>query len=680
MALSKLYSDDVAKRVRIAHTSASTSNTLLIFVVVVTALYLGRAVFVPFAVAVIFAFILAPVIKLLRRWYIPKVLAVATSVMLTAAILFSTVFFIANQIRYLAEDIPYYETTLTQKIKSLQQVGSQSEFLSRISNSLTQFRKGITGDKESKDKPQTGQGGSPDSAIPPPATAKNTKAPLAVVIQQPQPSIFVTLQSVANTLLPPLASLGIIFLFLTFILLQREDLRDRAIRLFGSGDLERTTTAMNDGASRLSRFFLIQTILNLIFGLVIGIGLWVIGTPAPLLWGILAFLMRYVPFVGSFIAAAPPVFLAAAIDPGWSAIWWTVALFLVAEPVMGNLIEPLVQSQTTGMSPLAIIISAAFWTLLWGPIGLLLAVPLTVCLVVLGRHVDRLEFLDIILGDRPALSPVESFYQRALAGDADEASDQAEGQLKECSLLTYYDTVLRPGLILAQRDVESGFLDKKRQEQINHTVSRLIENLEGYEDITPEEKTSNGAIQKWKASNKSDTRKSEDGDLEQEHTDDIAILTEETRSGGWNQEHAVLCVAATSKVDTASAEVLQHLLHAHGIGAKLIADTESEIARLRSLDKKETKHICVITLTSDTTAAKIRFLIKRLRRTFPSKSISVVLLAASENIAAFNEYKKTLSVEHILTRYEGTVAFLVAAATRQTEEIDMPAGKVGQTP
>ena len=260
------------------------------------------------------------------------------------------------------------------------------------------------------------------------------------------------LRDVVVPVIAPLATVGIVFIVLIFILLQREDLRDRMIRLFGSSDLHRTTVAMDDAARRLSRYFLLQLGLNACFGLLISVGLWLIGVPSPLLWGIFAALMRFVPYIGAIIAGALPAALAAAVDPGWSMALLTVALFVVAEPVMGNVIEPLVYGQSTGLSPFAVVVSAIFWTWLWGPIGLLLATPLTLCLVVLGRHVDRLEFLDVLLGDRPALTPAENLYQRMLAGDPDEALESAEQLLKERSLTSYYDDVVLGGLRLAAND------------------------------------------------------------------------------------------------------------------------------------------------------------------------------------------------------------------------------------
>ena len=279
---------------------------------------------------------------------------------------------------------------------------------------------------------------------------------------------------------------ALVVLFLIFILLQREDIRDRFLRLAGTADLQRSTAALDDAGSRLSRFFLMQTLLNAGFGVFIAIGLWLIGVPNAVLWGIFAGLMRFVPFIGGIIAAFFPILLAAAVDPGWTMVLATAGLFLVAEPIAGHVIEPLLYGQHTGLSPVAIVISTLFWTLLWGPIGLLLATPLTVCLVVLGRHIEALQFIEVLLGDEPALEPHERFYQRLLAGDDTEAADMAETELKKKSLSAYYDAVAMPALALAQTDAAHGKLSQEKQLEICDTVEEVVEDLSDYEDQDPE--------------------------------------------------------------------------------------------------------------------------------------------------------------------------------------------------
>jgi AI-2E family transporter len=270
---------------------------------------------------------------------------------------------------------------------------------------------------------------------------------------------FAIVETIAGDALSSLETTFIVVIFVIFILLQREDLRNRFIRLAGSSDLHRTTLAMNDAAGRLSRLFLVQTLVNASFGVIVAVGLYFIGLPSPILWGVVAFLLRFVPYFGPLIAAGSPVALAAAIDPGWSMALETLALFLFVETIIGQVVEPWLYGHNTGISPIAVVISATFWWWMWGTVGLVLSSPLTVCLLVLGRHVERLAFLDVIFGDAPPLTPVENFYQRMLAGDESEVVDQAEQFLKTNSLVNYYDEVALPALLMARVDLRRGVLD-----------------------------------------------------------------------------------------------------------------------------------------------------------------------------------------------------------------------------
>ena len=309
---------------------------------------------------------------------------------------------------------------------------------------------------------------------------------MPVEVRQPPLDPLGLASRVLMPVLHPLATLAIVFVVAVFILIQRDDLRDRIVRLFGTRDLHRTTLAMDDAARRLSRYFLVQLGINACFGLVVAIGLYFIGLPSPLLWGTIAALMRFVPYIGSYIAAGAPILLAAAVEPGWSKALWVGALFLVTEPIIGQLVEPMLYGRSTGLSPLSVVISAIFWGWLWGPVGLIISTPLTLCFVVLGRHVEQFEFLNVLFGDRPALTKIESFYQRALAGDLDEVQEQAEELLKEISLASYYDEVAMPGLELAARDLARGVLTRSQMERIKDTVIALITELEDYEDEKPQ--------------------------------------------------------------------------------------------------------------------------------------------------------------------------------------------------
>ena len=416
---------------------AACAITVLAFIIV-TVLYMGRDVFVPMALAILLSFVLAGPVNFLQALRIPKVAAAVVTVLLAFVVIFALGSLIASQLTRLAGDLPQYQSTIQAKITSLRGVTGSSTTLERAEGMLQDLSKEIN-------KPKTG-GPTPlssDSATNP---GPSRATPIPVEVLQPDPGTLANLRALIAPLISPLATTGIIIIFVIFILLQREDLRNRLIRLAGARDLQRTTAALDDAANRLSRLFLNQLLINSGFGVLIGLGLWTIGVPSPALWGILAAVLRFVPYIGSFIAAAFPLTLAVAVDPGWWMLIWTAILFFVIEPMIGQVIEPMVYGRSTGLSPVAVVVSATFWTALWGPIGLILATPLTVCLVVLGRHVERLAFLDIMFGNRPALSPSEIFYQRMLAGDPTEAAEKAEQFLKERSLSSYYDDVALKGL------------------------------------------------------------------------------------------------------------------------------------------------------------------------------------------------------------------------------------------
>ena len=450
--------------------------TLTVAVVVLAALYVGQDVFLPVVLAILLAFVLAPFVDVMRKWHMGRVPAVIIAVLVALGIILSLGAIIGFQVAGLASDIPRYQTTIESKIGSLRE-GTLGKLPALLKDFGRRFDKAVA-----EPPPEQQAPASPSAPAPP---AAEPSGPLPVEVHEPEPTPVQMARDFLLPLLEPLATTGIVFVVLIFILMQREDLRDRMIRLFGSSDLHRTTAAMDDAARRLSRYFLTQLALNAAFGVVAAIGLWLIGVPSPILWGVFVALMRFVPYIGSFVAAIPPILLAASVDPGWSMALMTLALFLIGEPLMGHVVEPIVYGQSTGLSPFAVVISAIFWTWLWGPVGLLIATPLTLCLVVLGRHVERLEFLDVLLGDRPALTPAENLYQRMLAGDPDEALESAEVLLKERSLTSYYDEVALRGLQLAANDATRGVLTQRQLDQVRDVIRALVQDLGGHEDVEP---------------------------------------------------------------------------------------------------------------------------------------------------------------------------------------------------
>ena len=325
----------------------------------------------------------------------------------------------------------------------------------------------------------------------------------------------------------------------------------------------------------------------------IGVGLWLIGVPNAVLWGILAGLMRFVPFVGSFIAAFFPIVLAAAVDPGWSMVLATAALFIVSEPLAGHVIEPVLYGHHTGLSPIAVVVSTLFWTVLWGPIGLLLATPLTVCLVVLGRHIEALQFVEVILGDEPALEPEERFYQRLLAGDATEAADQAEQALKEQTLSAYYDAVPMRALARAQSDAAQGKLEREKQLEIRDTIEEIVDDLDDYTDVTPEGIASTS----------------------------IPVVSRGGMPEEWLVPYPVLCIASRSALDEAACTMLAQLLKNHGIAAWVQPFADVASAKGFKLDTVDAPLVCLSYSGTASRPAHVPYLVRRLKRVMPGAKL-----------------------------------------------------------
>ncbi|NNM78694.1 AI-2E family transporter [Sphingomonas sp. ID1715] len=430
-------------------------------VVAVGALYLAKDVLVPIVLAVLLAFVVAPLVGLLRRLWIGRTLSVVIAMLIALAVVGLTGTVIGQQAAGLAPDLPKYAERIQKKVRALGQssVGTLPDQLTRVARRFD----------------------TANQTPPAPRLARRAR-PIPVEVHEPPESGLQTARRLLGPVVEPLETFVIVLVVAIFVLLQREDLRDRVIRLFGSSDLHRTTRAIDEAAGRLSRYFLTQLLLNALFGGVIALGLYWIGIPSPLLWGLLATLMRFVPYVGAFLAALPPLLIAIGGEPGWTTAIMVGGLFLITEPIMGYVVEPLVYGHSTGLSPLAVIVAAIFWTWLWGPIGLLLSTPITLCLVVLGRHVPQMEFIDVLFGDRPALTPVESFYQRMLAGDADEVQDQAEQLLKDRPLSAYYDAVVVPGLRLALADRRRGTISRECLDGIVEQTRELVQALDGHDD------------------------------------------------------------------------------------------------------------------------------------------------------------------------------------------------------
>lgn len=436
-------------------------TNLLIGAIIVAALYWAREILIPIVLAILLTFVLSPLVTLLQRWRFPRTIAILVAVSFSLGIILSLGGMVATQVNQLAGELPQYQATLREKAQKLRDMIGGPGILQNATVLLNDLGKEF----EKTDRL--------DTSI---RDIASGPTPIPVEVHQKAPSIYQRLMIVVSPLVSPLATTGIVLLFTIFFLFQREDLRNRFVRVAGAHDIERTTLALDDAGTRLQRLFATQLALNAGFGIVIGLGLAVIGVPNAPLWGLLAMILRFIPYIGAILCAVLPLMLAAAVGP-WSMVLWTLLLFLIVEPLTAQVAEPLVYGQSSGLSPVAVVLSAAFWTWLWGPLGLLVSTPLTICLVVLSRHVERLKFIDIMLGDEPPLTPRQVVYQRMLAGDPVELSELAGRSLKKMPILQYYDDVLLGALRLAEIDLERGRLDGERIDNILRCVDDVIEDF-----------------------------------------------------------------------------------------------------------------------------------------------------------------------------------------------------------
>lgn len=578
-------------------------TTAVVAVVVIGGLYLAREVVVPIALALLLSFVLAPLVRLLQHWYVPRIAAVLIVTLFGFSTIFGFGAVMVSQVTQLAEQLPVYQTTLREKIQTLRGAAAGKGTLERASEVLQDLSKEIDRPRSGPTVPSLGQ----------------RERPIPVEVWQPDPGAIQVLSGLITPLLHPLTTTGIVVIFVIFILMQRQDLRNRLVRLAGAHDLQRTTAALDDAGQRLSRLFLTQLALNAGFGLIIGIGLWLIGVPSAPLWGMLAMIMRFVPYIGALISAIFPLVLAAAVGPGWSMVLATAALFLIAEPLVGHVIEPFVYGQSTGLSPVAVILSATFWTWLWGPIGLVLATPLTLCAVVLGRHVDGLKFLEVMLGDEPPLTPAELAYQRMLARDPVEAVEQARVYLRNRPLTSYYDEILMEGLKLAQADAGSAQLDDGRMTHIRDAVLEIIDDLTTHKDraVGPPKSESEDSIQSPLAR----LEQAESG------TEEMVIQQE------WKVGKPVLCIPGASLLDEAAALMLAQLAERQGIGARAEKAGALSMSRIFGWEIENVSLICLCYI-GDVSSAQIRYAIRRIERRVPDVPVLLALFGGTNQIEA----------------------------------------------
>ena len=428
-------------------------TALFALVVVVAVLYLAREVLIPLALAILFSFVLAPGVRRLERLHLGRVVSTFVMVIAGASILGAIGWVATNQAISLTAKLPEYRHNINQKIAKLR--SPRSSELAKATEAIKDL------DKQ----------------------AAPGKAPLAVR-ETPATGLGALVDFVAPFVAPLATALAVI-VFTILMLLNRENMRERLIGLIGAGRINLTTQALNEVGYRVSRYLYMQLVVNALFGIPFGIALYFIGIPNALLWGLLATLLRFIPYAGVWIAVAMPALLAFAISNDWSMVGWTLGVFLVLELLLVNLVEPLLYGRSSGLAPMAIIIAALFWTWLWGPIGLLMATPLTVCVAVMGRYIPELGFLNMLLGVEPVLSPQARFYQRLIALDHDESAEQAEKFIEENGRGAFFGEVLIPALGLIERERHSGSLDPECERSVFEDMREILGELQEEEGPQP---------------------------------------------------------------------------------------------------------------------------------------------------------------------------------------------------
>ena len=588
--------------------------TLAAAAVIICALYFARVMFVPLALAILFTFVLTPVVSVLERFRFPRFMAVFLVVVIAVSGFGVIGWTVAKQLIEVTNQLPYYKNNIREKIDAIRAPSSRT--LDKAADTMKEIGKEIA------DAPP-----SPEDAVAPKSRrSQNSRTPAdqkesPVQVLQPTSNSLETL----NTVITPLGSVMIVIVLTIFMLAGREDLRNRLIGLVGHGHLNLMTQALDDAGSRVSRYLLLQLLINSCFGLVIGFGLYFIGLPNALLWGALAASLRFLPYLGAPMAAVLPILLSLAIFSGWTRPLETIGLFLIVELLVSNVIEPLLYGTHTGISSFAILFAAIFWTLIWGPIGLLLSTPLTVCLVVIGRHVPSLSFLNIMLGDQPVLPPEAHFYQRLLAADQLEARHVLEDCLKTNTLEELYDSVVIPALALAEQDRHRDDLDDVTERFICQATKELLEEI-------------------------GDKAKDEGESAEQESEDEETLAPAMLAKGKSDVSFTVACVPARDEADEIVGIMLAQLLERAGYPAQALPiGTTSEM--LEQVRESAPDIICVSALPPFA-LLHARDLYKRLRVNAPKARIIIGLwkfggdplkAAARLNIGANDKLSVTLA-------------------------------------
>jgi predicted PurR-regulated permease PerM len=556
-------------------------TTLATIVVVCVILYVAKDLFLPLALGMLFAFILTPVVNFLRRRGLRDTPAVVLTVLAAAALVAAFVLVLAYQLSQIASNLPQYQGNVLTKIDSMLDAGEGS----RVIAHLQMMVENISARLES-------------------GTGANESVAQVEVVERTGVMDWIT--GVIIPAMSPIAIFGLIFVVVVFALLERASLRDRLVQLIGGSNIVATSRLLAEAGSRVSSYLIAQLVVNVIYAVPIGLGLWALGIPNALFFALVTLVMRFVPYIGSVISAVLPLLMAFAESPDWSLVLWTAALFGVVELVTSNLIEPWFFGQRTGVSPLAVIVSAMFWTWLWGPMGLIIATPLTVCLVVIGHHVPSMRLFPILLGDGPVLNQSAQLYDRLLAGQSFAFTEAATSSTDKLFLAEYYDQTVIPALALAEADHQAGLLSDYQADRIARAAETLTDEL----DQVVEDEIANA----------SDTP-----------PEGATSLTANGVLDGVG--HSVVVIGAQTKLDDAAAAMVAQVFRAEGSEALPLAHRSAMPRSIgQALGSFRPTTAVLVTLDPNPGPA-VEFLIRQLRRRLPGVRIGLAIWAVAPDEA-----------------------------------------------
>jgi predicted PurR-regulated permease PerM len=564
-------------------------TVVLTLIAVVAILYFAEEVFMPLALAALLSFMLTPVAQWLERHRVNRVIAVLLTTATAFALLAGIVYVVGNQFLGLVKDLPQYKDNLVAKMQPLKTPLGGS--LDETAGTLKEL----------------------SEELDPRKTQRPTPRVTKVEVVEPPPNPLQVVANVFGPLMKPLGTAAVVILFVVFMLLEREMLRDRLIRVTGKRDLQRTTQALDEATHRISRYLAMQTLINSIQGTLVAVGLYAIGVPNALLWGALTIVLRFIPYIGPWVAALMPVALSFAAFEGWREPAMVVALVVTLELISNNVMEPWLYGHETGVSPLALLVAAVFWTWLWGAPGLFLAIPLTVSLVVMGKYIPQLHFFSVLLGDEQVLEPRERFYQRLLAREPEDAEEILEEVSRDMTPVEAFDNVIVPAMGLAQRDFDRGSLDETQRRYVFAHIDEVSEDL---------------------------CEPREEGDAPVRRTAPDGPL--------------VLCVAANGEADELAATLLARVLQFSGVAARALPLSAFKGEYVEAIGRIEPACICIAAFPP-AAATHASYMCKLVRSRFEDLPLVVGLWSARRSPEKSEDKLRAAGADRVVDSFNGAL-------------------------